>query len=445
VRDDKTGTSDSNLAIFLTNDLSGVSRGRAFPLSDLPDRMTAGVGWVPANLAITPFGVIAPNSFGPVGDLRLMPDRDSSGFRMTGFNGVPDLLGFPCDIVETDGTPWGGCGRGFAKRALADLEREFGFILKSSFEHEFFLSGAPDLAKGAFTLEDFRSVQPFLGAAVAAMKAAGLDPETILREYGPQQFEVTMKPAFGLAAADRAVFLRDIVRDVARQFSLRACFSPILDPTSVGSGVHVHFSLLDKAGKSVTADAALPGGVSARTGSFVAGILRHMPALCALTAPSAISYTRLTPHRWSAGFNCYGYRNREAGVRICPVNDTPGRETAAQTHLEFRAADATASPFLVLGALVRAGIEGLRAKLQPPPLVESDPADLLDAELSRMNIRRLPASLGDALAELHADPIVKSWLPQTLQDGYFALKQAEMEKAALLDPKEQCALYADFY
>ncbi|HVT52173.1 MAG TPA: glutamine synthetase family protein [Dongiaceae bacterium] len=439
-----TGLQATDLAIFLTNDLSGTSRGRAFPLRDLDARRVSGVGWVPANLAITPFGTIGPNAFGPVGDLRLVPDPDSAGFRIPGVSGEPDLLGFLCDIVETDGTPWGGCGRGFAKRALIDLEREFGLTIKASFEHEFVLTNAV-LPKGAFTLADFRAVQGFLGAVIAAMIGAGLDPENILREYGPQQFEVTMKPAHGLDAADRAVILRDLVRDLARQFSLNACFAPLLEPTSIGNGVHVHFSLLDRSGKSVTADAAGPGGVSAQAASFVAGVLRHMPALCALAAPSVISYARLTPHRWSAGFNCFGYRNREAGVRICPVNDSPGRNTSEQTHFEFRAADATASPYLVLGALVRAGLEGLRGKLPCPPLVEGDPADLKETELKLMNIRRLPSSLEDALAELDADPVVKSWLPPRMQDGYFALKQAEMKQAGALDVKELYALYAQYY
>jgi glutamine synthetase len=241
------------------------------------------------------------------------------------------------------------------------------------------------------------------------------------------------------------VILRDIVRDIARQFSLRARFSPILAPGAVGSGVHLHFSLLDKSGKSLMADAKRPGGISARAGSFAAGILRHTPALCALTAPTVISYMRLNPHRWSAGFNCFGYRNREAAVRICPVDDTPGKETTAQTHLEFRAADAAASPYIVLGALIRAGIEGLRGNLATPPLVEGDPADLLEAELTKMNIRRLPGSLTDALDKLHGDAVVKSWLPKPLQDGYFAMKQAEIEKTAALDPKEQCDLYGDVY
>lgn len=435
----------SDLAIFLTNDLAGISRGRAFPAADLKDRMRAGVGWVPANLALTPFGVIGANPFGPLGDLRLQPDADATGFEMTGLNGAPDLKAFMCDIVETDGVPWGGCPRNFAKKALGDLMNEFGLHLKGSFEHEFFLLGDNDIGDAAFTLQDFRSQQDFLGSVIAALTRAGVDPEMILREYGPKQFEVTMKPSRGLAVADRAVILREVTRDIARQFKQRACFAPIIDPTSVGSGVHVHFSLEATDGKPVTHDAGQPGGISVQVASFIAGILKHMPALCALTAPSVISYLRLTPHRWSAGYNSYGYRNREAGVRICPVDDTPGHDISRQVHLEFRASDATASPYMVLGALVRAGLEGLRTKMKAPPLVEGDPADLSAEQLGKLNVRRLPDSLPAALAELDADKVVSSWLPAPLQQGYRALKTAEMERVAKLDPLGQCALYAGYY
>lgn len=438
-------TSASDLAIFLTNDLTGISRGRAFPVDDLRDRMVAGCGWVPANLALTPFGVIGENPFGPIGDLRLQPDRDSDGYYLMGIEGEPDLHAYLCDIVATDGQPWGGCGRSFAKRALADLASEFGLTLKASFEHEFFLLDHAARLDGAFTLSDFRAVQGFLGTAMGALGRAGVHPEMILREYGPRQFEVTMKPATGLAAADRAVILRDVTRDIARQFKSRACFSPIIDPSSVGSGVHLHFSLTAADGTPRTHDPAAPGGISQQAASFVAGILRHMPALCALTAPSAISYLRLTPHRWSAGFNCFGYRNREAGIRICPVDDSPGRDVSRQVHLEFRASDATASPFMVLGALVRAGLEGLRAKLPAPPLVEGDPADLSPAQLQEMNIRRLPESLPDALAEMRRDDVVMGWLPPELQQGYAALKTAELARVDGMTPQQQCDLYASCY
>jgi glutamine synthetase len=114
-------------------------------------------------------------------------------------------------------------------------------------------------------------------------------------------------------------------------------------------------------------------------------------------------------------------------------------------HLEFRASDATASPYMVLGALIRAGIEGLRGKAKAPPLVEGDPADLSPAQLAAMNIRRLPDSLPMALQELDKDTTVSSWLPAPLMQGYRALKTAEMEKTAGLDAHKQCDLYAGYY
>jgi glutamine synthetase len=437
--------SSRDLAIFLTNDLTGISRGRAFPARDLGHRMEAGVGWVPANHALTPFGDIGENPFGPLGDLRLQPELESPGFKLTGFGEDPGLLAFLCDIIETDGRPWGGCPRNFARQALADLERETGLTVKASFEQEFFLLGIDLAVNSAFTLIDFRGVQNFLGALSEALGAAGVEPETILREYGPQQFELTMKPSRGLVAADRAVMLREITRDVARQFGGRACFAPIIDPGSVGSGVHIHFSLEAPDGRAATHDPARPGGISEQAGSFVAGVLRHMPALCALSAPSLISYLRLTPHRWSSGFNCFGYRNREAGVRIAPVDDTPGREIARQTHLEFRAGDATASPYMQLGALIRAGLEGMRADLPAPPLVEGDPADLSPAQSSKLGIRRLPETLPAALSELEKDTTVMGWLPEPLRASFFALKRTEMAKLKDLDIAAQCARYASVY
>ena len=100
---------------------------------------------------------------------------------------------------------------------------------------------------------------------------------------------------------------------------MRASFAPIVDPAGVGNGVHVHFSLNDLQGNPVNHDAAGPQGVSDIAGGFIAGILKYMPALVAMTASSVPSHLRLTPHRWSAAFNNLGLRDREAGVRICPV------------------------------------------------------------------------------------------------------------------------------
>ena len=435
-----------DLAIFLTNDLAAMTRGRAFPVRDLDSRRLSGVGWVPANLALTPFGVIAGGSpFGPTGDLRLIPDAETAPVTLQGFDGRPDATALLCDVRETDGRDWGGCVRTLLKHAVADLKRETGLDLVAAFEHEFRLSGGPTMAPQAFSLQDFRTAQPFCGALMQAMDTAGLGPEMILPEYGPGQFEVTCEPAGALAAADRAVLIRDVARDVARQFGLIASFAPILDPASVGNGVHVHLSLVAADGSNATADRSRPAEISEVAGRFVAGVLRHLPALCAITAPSVISYLRLTPHRWSAGFTAFGHRNREAALRVCPTIDLPGRDRARQIHLEFRAADACANPHLVLALLVRAGLEGIRQGLPQPDAVVGDPADLTPAEAERLGVRRLPDSLPAALAALQADPVALGWLPEPMRGAYFAMKRAEQAMVEGLSPSGQCARYGEVY
>ena len=183
-------------------------------------------------------------------------------------------------------------------------------------------------------------------------------------------------PTEGIAAADRAAIVKEVVREVARRLGRRATFSPLPDPEGIGNGVHVHISLLDADGRNALYAADRPGALSDLGGAFAAGLLRHLPALLAFTAPSAISYLRLTPHRWSAGTAALGYRNRECAVRICPVAELAGGDLSRQFNLEYRAMDGTASPHLALALLVRAGLAGIRGDLPTPPLLDRDPGEL---------------------------------------------------------------------
>src|SRR5207302_1113239 len=140
------------------------------------------------------------------------------------------------------------------------------------------------------------------------------------------------------------------------------------DPSAPGNGAHIHFSLLDASGAPLLFDGARPGCLSELAERFAAGILLHADALCALCAPSPCSALRLAPHHWSAGAVCVGQRNREALLRIPPLLSLTGADEAAQMRLEYRAADAAANPYLALGALVCAGLDGLQREL--PQAVE---------------------------------------------------------------------------
>ncbi|HXW58850.1 MAG TPA: hypothetical protein VEJ23_05170 [Solirubrobacteraceae bacterium] len=436
--------SASDLVALVCCDLGSIVRGRSLASRDLDKHREAGVGWVPANQALTPLGPLAePNPFGATGDLRLLPDP-ATHTRVAAGRGQTPLELVLCDIAETDGSPWECCPRHFLRTALAELAQEFDVHVSASFEHEFQLrtDAAPALP---FSLEEQRRAEPFATDALRALAEAGLEPERIFPEYAAHQFEVPVDSSEALASADRSVLLKEVVREVARRHGTRASFSPLLDPEDAGNGVHIHFSLRDGRGAPLLYDARATARLSELGARFAAGILRHARALNALTAASPISSARLAPHRWSAGAVCLAERNREALLRIPELVTLSGADEASQLHLEYRGADATANPYLALGALLRAGLDGLRAKLPAPPLLEGDPAELDDAEAARLGVGALPGSLEEALSALAGDDSARGWMAPLLYEAYVAVKQAELQLVDELDIAEACRRYAEVY
>jgi glutamine synthetase len=436
--------SAAELVALVTCDLGAIVRGRSLFAAELDERLRSGVGWVPANQALTPLGPLAePNPFGSIGDLRLLPDADTRA-RVPAGDGAPALDVLLCDIVETDGQPWECCPRRFLRDTLLELERELDIHVLASFEHEFqlVLDSPPALP---FSLEAQRRAEPFATNVMRALEQAGVAPERFFPEYASHQFEIPVAPAEGLASADRAVLLREIVREIARREGMRASFAPLLDPAQAGNGVHIHLDLLDGAGLSMLYDAERPAGLSELGGRFAAGILLHAGALSAITAPSPVSAARLAPHRWSAGAACLATRNREALLRIPPVVSLGGAEPAGQLRLEYRGADASANPHLALGMIIRAGLDGLRGELPVPPILDRDLAQLDEAEARRFGVGALPASLADSLQALAEDDLARAWLSPLLYDAYVSVKQAELEAAAGVDLTELCGRYGAIY
>jgi glutamine synthetase len=425
------------LVALVTCDLGAIARGRSVPLANLEARIGAGVGWVPANHALLPLGGIAdPNPFGALGDLRLVPDRATAA-------GVPAAHGETalelvlCDIVGEDGEPWACCPRHALRAALQTLRAELGARAIGAFEHEFELVLDSPPAP-AFSLVAQREVEPFGPAVMAALREAGVEPEMFLAEFGPHQFEIPCRPSEGVAIADRAVVLREVVRDVARRHGMRATFSPVAAPGAIGNGAHLHLSLLDEEGEPLLYDASRPAGLSALGGSFAAGVLSHAGPLVAIIAPSPVSGARLVPGHWSAGGAFLGDRHREAFVRIPAA---AGRDY----NLELRAADATANPYLALACVIHAGLRGVREGLPSPTALHRDLGALPAAERSALGVVDLPGSLGEALDALEADATGRSWLGPPLHAAYMAMKRAEISAVAGLDDDEICRRYARVY
>jgi glutamine synthetase len=417
------------LVFVATCDISGHVRGKGFPARELKARLGKGIGWTGSNLMMSPQGPIWDTPFGTAGDFMIIPDPDVE-VRVDFADGSAVEHFFLGDIRLTDGRPWECCPRDFLRRAVAALEEAAGLRLVAAFEQEFVYTGTDDRPGDAYAIGAFRRQGIFGESFVAALRAAGVVPDTFLAEYGARQFEVTVAPQPALAAADHAVIAREMARAAAFRLGHRASFTPKPDPDGVGNGVHIHMSLWDTAGRPMT---RLPGAamdLAAPAQHFFAGILHHMPAIAAVTAPSPISYLRLVPNRWAPTLIDLVRQDRGACLRICPVfAAATEEETARAFNVEFRACDAAASPYLALGALIFAGVDGIRRGLALP---EGAPPSL-------------PQSLDAALDNFAGSEAVTRWFGATHREAYLRFKRVEAEKTAEMAEPELCAHYAEIY
>lgn len=431
------------LIIACCTDLAGKLRGKAFPATQFDKRKKRGIGWTPTNVQITCFDVIAESPFGSLGDLVLIPD-EAARVRVDFADGGPAEHYALGDILHTDGTPWELCTRSILKGALDRLKSVTGLSLFGAFEHEFQLRDRPAPIGEAYTVAGFRSERRLAEALVAVMRDAGIEPDTFMKEYGAGQYEVTMGPSHGVAIADRSAMLRELVYATAERLDRKATFTPIRDPAGVGNGVHIHLSFRD-GDQPATYDPTGKHDLSPVASQFIAGILKYLDSILALTAPSVVSYLRLTPHRWSAAFNNLGYRDREASVRICPVSDVSDIARAAQFNFEYRAADAAASPHLQLAAIVHAGVQGIEERLETPDATAEDLSLLSPDQLAKRGYVRLPQSLPEALDRFASNAIVKGWFPEGFTDVYVKHKKGEIAFLEGKTTQEVCSLYEQVY
>jgi glutamine synthetase len=410
-----------------TSDLSGHFRGKSFPAAELAARLQRGVGLAPTNMFISAFGPIHVTPFGNRGEVFLIPDPSTRVY--VPFEGSGSEYFFLGDIRTPEGAPWAFCPRQVLRRALERLDQETGLALLSTFEQEFLYDGVPLEPWFPYELHSYRRQGQFGEALLAALRQAGVIPDSFLAEFGPRQFEVTCAPASGLRSADDAVITRELTRAVAFRLGHQVSFTPLPDPLGVSSGTHIHWSFVDRDGRPTLYDPSEPLELSRQGAAFVAGLLHHLPALCAVTAPSVASYFRLRPNRWAPLRADLGVADRGASLRICPLAAGDAAQRARQFNVEFRVADATASPYLVLAMLVQAGLAGIREARR----------------LGDEEVRPLPASLGEALTLLAASETAADWLGADLHSAYVQFKRAEIASLDGLNEEEICRRYALAY
>ncbi|MFE9479830.1 glutamine synthetase family protein [Streptomyces spororaveus] len=413
---------------FLWVDHNGIVRGKAVTRRYLESRMASGIGLAKSRQAagLMDIGVPVPG-FDAVGEVRLVPDPET-------FVALPHAPGsgaMLCDLVQLDDEPWDACPRTFLKSALAAAgKRE----VVASFEPEFTLCGTRPEPGALHVLDDslcfdntgFDAANDYVIQLLRGLQGQGIDVEVYHPEFGAGQHEMTLRHGPALRAADLSVWQKVITRGMASSMGLWATFAPTPAPGFRGNGNHLHLSMWqDRTGRgkeNVFADGADALGLSETAYHFIGGVLRHLPGLLALTCPSVNSYERLRPGMWSGAHAGYGQDNREAAVRI------PSRlrgAAAASTNVELKAVDSTANPYLAMGAVIYAGMDGINHRIDPGPQLAEDPNGLSDAERDRLGLG-LPRSLEESLEALRRDDYLMDVLGPLRRQVYPAIKEADI-------------------
>ncbi len=413
------------LVRFLYCDNGGVIRGKSAHVAQLARRMQSGIGLVKGMQSFTSLDFLAPDAtYGPVGEIRLVPDPDT--FVVLPY--APRSGQMVVNMVELDHSPWDLDPRWFLQRMVARA-RERGLSFDAAFENEFYLALRTD---GGFVPVDrslcfsaigMESTEEVIQDIIAALTDQGLIVELSHPELGWGQQELSIRHAPALRAADNQITYRQTVRAVAARHGLVASLAPKPFADQAGSGAHVHWSIWDADHRSNrVADAQDGDGLSSLARSAIAGVLRHLPGLLALTTPSVNSFRRLQPHFWSSAYTAWGFENREAALRV------PSRywdDPEGSANLELKASDASANPYIALGGLIAAALDGIEQGLDPGEPVDVDPGNLGDDELRRRGIRRFPETAGEALGELERDPVLVAALGDPLAGEYLRVRRAE--------------------
>lgn len=420
-------------------DNANVIRAKA-PHVDTIERSGGAVGISAAQQALpVMYDAVVPGSgLGPVGEVMLVPDWST-------VQALPYLPGYAQALgdMEFDGRPWEHCPRFFLKGQIERLASH-GLQAQGAFENEFFLLEPGENGPAPADDTVFAAAQAMNGSGEIILEISqaladqGIEVETYYPEAGPGQHELSVRYRDALAAADAQIVYRETVRGVAYRHGQLASFLPKIVEDKAGSGCHLNLSLW-RDGKNLTGDASRETRLSREAEAFIAGLLAHLPALCALTIPSRNSYRRIRPHFWAGAFTAWGYDNREATIRVFAAG------SGEPKRFEVKSVDATANPYLALGATLAAGIDGLERNLELPAEMRDDPGRLSEAERKEIGVAPLPASLGDAIVELERDETLLRALGEARARAYLAVRRAEWEALKDVSLEEEAAMLLERY
>ncbi len=402
-------------------DLLGVIKELIIPVEELEDASRNGV-WFDGS-SVEGFARIQES------DLFLKPD-------MATYAVVPWLTEdgktarLICDIYRADGKPFEGDPRFILKQAAAEAAKE-GFEYNVGPEPEFYLFRADGEKRTSpidygsyFDLsshEGYKAIKKIIGA----LENFGIKVETSHHEVGFGQYEIDFNYGQCLDIADKVVTLKYSAKKIAQMYNLHATFmaKPVMGKP--GSGMHVHQSLFETESKTnAFYDENQKYNLSKIAYNFIAGQIKHIKAMCAILCPTVNSYKRLVSGFEAPVYITWAAMNRSALLRVPKWFKT--KQEAAR--IELRCPDPSCNPYLAFAVMLKAGMDGIKNKLEPPEPVEENIYTLDDESLANKNIDVLPTSLLEALDELKKDKLMQDVLGEHLFERYIDVKTKEWDE-----------------
>lgn len=330
-----------------------------------------------------------------------------------------------CDVYKPDGTPFEGDPRYLLRKTLQEAA-DMGYRFNVGPECEFFLFNTDEYghpttntydAAGYFDMGPSDVGESCRRDICLTLEDMGFEIEASHHECAVAQHEIDFKYSEALSAADNILTFKMVVKSAADSHGLCATFMPKPLFGQAGSGMHTNMSLF-KDGKNAFYDPDSPNGLSRIAYNFIAGILKHIQGMCAITNPLVNSYKRLVPGYEAPCYIAWTESNRSALIRV-PASRGMG------TRVELRSPDPACNPYLELAVLLAAGLEGIREDLMPLASVSANIYDMTEEDRVANGIENLPSTLREAVILMKADPFMKETLGDHVYEKYTEAKEKE--------------------
>jgi glutamine synthetase len=255
---------------------------------------------------------------------------------------------------------------------------------------------------------------PVFAEIHACAKAQGLPAQTVIHEYSPGQFEITLHHrADAMRAVDEAIMFKRLIRGVAARHGMQACFMAKPFAGRAGSGMHVHLSFADEEGRNLFAEDDAPAG-SPLLRQAIAGMAATMADAMLVFAPNANSYRRFRRTSYAPVAPTWGINNRSVGLRV-PAGPGPSR------HVEHRASGADANPYLAVAAALAGAHYGIERKLDPGAPISGN-----GYEQARPGA--LPQHWNEAIERAERSTFLRDYLGEAFFNVFLAIKKAELDR-----------------